>query len=181
MSKRTSAARYARALLDVAVSESTEDRAGRDLATFADLVRANPELQRTLANPVVAAADKRAVVQQLVDRLQPSAPVGKLLLLLASRGRLPLLPDVVDVYRERLMEYQGVIRAEVTTAEPLSAEGAAELQRRLAGTTGRTVTMTTQVDPALIGGIVTRIGSTVYDGSIATQLAKVRQALTERL
>ena len=119
MSKRTSAARYARALLDVAVSESTEDRAGRDLATFADLVRANPELQRTLANPVVAAADKRAVVQQLVDRLQPVAPVGKLLLLLASRGRLTLLPDVVDVYRERLMAHQGVIRAEVTTAEPL--------------------------------------------------------------
>jgi len=181
MSMRTSAARYAKALLDVAVSESTEEQAGKDLTAFADLVRANPELQRMLANPVVAAADKRAVVQQLVERLGPSAPVGKLLLLLASRGRLVLLPDLVDVYRERLMEHQGVIRAEVTTAEPLAPERAAELQQRLAASTGRTVTMTTQVDPSIIGGVVTRIGSTVYDGSIATQLAKVRQTLTERL
>jgi len=181
MSMRTSAARYAKALLDVAVSESGEEQAGKDLTVFADLVRANPELQRMLANPVVAAADKRAVVQQLVERLRPSAPVGKLLLLLASRGRLVLLADLVDVYRERLMEHQGVIRAEVTTAEPLGPERAAELQRRLAASTGRTVTMTTQVDPSIIGGVVTRIGSTVYDGSIATQLAKVRQSLTERL
>jgi F-type H+-transporting ATPase subunit delta len=181
MSMRTSAARYAKALLDVAVSESTEARAEEDLTAFADLVRAHPELQRTLANPVVAAADKRAVVQQLVDRLQPSAPVGKLLLLLASRGRLALLPVVVDVYRERLMEHQGVIRAEVTTAEPLGPDRAAELQRRLAASTGRTVTMTTRVDPSIIGGVVTRIGSTVYDGSLAKQIAKVRQALTERL
>jgi F-type H+-transporting ATPase subunit delta len=180
MSMRASAARYAKALLDVAINESDPDRAEQELAAFVDLVRSSPELERTLGNPVVSAADKRAVVQQILDRLTPTTPAGKLILLLASRGRLALLPDVLDVYRERLLEYRNVLRAEVTTAAPLSPERAAQLQQRLANATGRTVTMTTKVDASIIGGVVTRIGSTVYDGSVATRLAKVRDRLEQR-
>ena len=70
------------------------------------------------------------------------------------------------------MEHQQIVRAEVTTAEPLAPEQRRRCNERLAGATGRTVKMTTKVDPAIIGGVVTRIGSTVYDGSIATQLQK---------
>jgi len=180
MSMRASAARYARALLDVAIKESDPERAGHELAVFVDLVNGHPDLERVLANPVVSAADKRAMVQQVVDRLQLSTPAAKLLTLLAARGRLPLLPDLLDVYRERLMEHQRVVRAEVTTAAPLSNERVAQLQQRLASATGRAVTMTTKVNPAIIGGVITRIGSTVYDGSVAAQLAKVRRRLSER-
>ncbi len=180
MSMRASAARYARALLDVAITESDPERAEQELAVFVDLVRTNLDLQRPIANPVVSAADKRAIVQQILDRLKPTTPVGKLVLLLASRGRLALLPDLLDVYRERLMEHRNVLQAEVTTAAPLSPERAAQLQQRLANATGRTVTMTTKVDASIIGGVVTRIGSTVYDGSVATRLAKVRNRLEQR-
>jgi F-type H+-transporting ATPase subunit delta len=180
MSMRASAARYARALLDVAIKESDPERAEQELAAFVDLVGQNHELQRTFANPVVAAADKRAVVQQLLDRLTPTTPAGKLVLLLATRGRLALLPDLLEVYRERLMEHRNVLSAEVTTAVPLSKERAAQLQQRLADATGRVVTMTSKVDASIIGGVVTRIGSTVYDGSVATQLAKVRERLEQR-
>jgi F-type H+-transporting ATPase subunit delta len=180
MSNRASAARYARALLDVTIKESDPIAAERDLAAFVDLVQWSLDLQRTFANPVVSASAKRAVVQQLLERNQPVAPVGKLLLLLASRGRLELVADVLDVYRERLMDHRQIIQAEVTTATPLSAERLAELQQRLAKVTGRTVTMTTKIDQSIIGGVVTRIGSTVYDGSVATQLAKVRERLSER-
>lgn len=180
MSMRASATRYARALLDVAIAESDPERAELELAAFVDLVRTNPELQRTLANPVVPAAEKRAVVQQILDRLEPTTPAGKLILLLASRGRLALLPDLLEVYRERLLEHRNVLQAEVTTAAPLSPERAAQLQQRLANATGRSVTMTTKVDAAIIGGVVTRIGSTVYDGSVATRLAKVRDRLEQR-
>ena len=181
MSMRASAARYARALLDITTKETDPVAAEADLAAFVDLVQRHPDLQRALANPVVSANAKRALVQQIVDRTQPSAPVGKLLLLLAMRGRLELLPDLLDVYRERLMEHRQVIQAEVTTAAPLSSERVAELQQRLARITGRTVAMTTRVNAAIIGGVVTRIGSTVYDGSIATQLAKVRDRLSDRI
>ncbi|HKE86206.1 MAG TPA: ATP synthase F1 subunit delta [Vicinamibacterales bacterium] len=180
MSMRASAARYARALLDVAIKESDPERAERELATFVDLVGTHPELQRVIANPVVSAADKRRVVQQLVARLQLTTPVAKLLLLLAARGRLPLLPDLLDVYRERLMEHRQIVRAEITTAAPLSQERAAQLQQRLSSVTGRAVTMTTKVDASIIGGVITRIGGTVYDGSVAAQLAKVRDRLAER-
>lgn len=180
MSMRSSAARYAKALLDVAIAESDPNRAEQELAAIVGLVREHPDLERTLANPVVSAADKRAIVQQLLDRLKPSSPAGKLVLLLASRGRLALLPDLLDVYRERLMEHRNVLNAEVTTAVTLSPERAAQLEQRLAAATGRVVTMTTKVDPSIIGGVVTRIGSTVYDGSVATQLAKVKDRLEQR-
>jgi F-type H+-transporting ATPase subunit delta len=180
MSMRASAARYARALLDVAITESDPDRTEQELAVFVGLVQQHPDLQRTFANPVVSANDKRAVVQQILDRLTPASPAGKLVLLLAARGRLALLPDLLAVYRERLMEHRHVLRAEVTTAVALSPEHAARLQERLAAATGRIVTMTTTVDASIIGGVVTRIGSTVYDGSVATQLAKVRDRLEQR-
>jgi F-type H+-transporting ATPase subunit delta len=180
MSTRTSAARYARALFEITIKESDLAAAERDLAGFVDLVKQHPDLQRALANPVVSASAKREVVQQILDRGTPTAPAAKLLLLLASRGRLELTPTILDVYRERLMEHRQVIRAEVTTAAPLSPERVTEMQQRLAAITGRSVTMTTKVDEAIIGGVVTRIGSTVYDGSFATQLAKVRETLSER-
>jgi F-type H+-transporting ATPase subunit delta len=181
MSRRASAARYARALFDIAIQEADPVAAERDLAAFADLVQGNQDLERTFANPVVSATAKRAVVQHLLDQSPPAAaPVAKLLLLLASRGRLELVPDILDTYRERLMDHRQVIEAEVTTAAPLPPERLSELQERLAKITGRTVTMTTRIDRAIIGGVVTRIGSTVYDGSVATQLAKVREKLSER-
>lgn len=180
MTMRSSAARYARALLDVAIKESDPERAEQELASFVGVVQQHEELQRALANPVVSAADKRAVVQQVLDRMRPATPVGKLLLLLAARGRLALLPHILDVYRERLMEHRNVLRAEVTTAVALSPERVAQLRQRLAAATGRDVTMTTNVDASIIGGVVTRIGSTVYDGSVATQLARVKDRLEQR-
>ena len=180
MSTRASAARYASALFDVAIKESNPEQAEKELDAFAAVVHEHADLQKVLLSPAIPAANKRAVVQQLVDRLQPSAPVRKLLLLLADRDRLELLTDLVAVYRERVMEYLKVIDAEVTTAAPLPAEDAARFRQRLTASTGRTVTMTTKVDPSIIGGVITRIGSTVYDGSVATQLAALRQRLSEQ-
>ena len=179
MSTRASAARYAKALFDVAITEFTPEQAEKELTAFSDLVRAHADLRLALGNPAVPAARKRAVVAQLLDRQSPSNPVRKLLLLLAERDRFDLLPDLVAVYHERVMEHLKVVQAEVTTAAPLPADQAAQFQQRLGRMIGRTVTLTTKVDPALIGGMVTRIGSTVYDGSVATQLAALRQRLTD--
>ena len=180
MSTRASAARYAHALFDVAIKESNPEQAEKELTAFADVVGQHAELQKVLLNPAIPAANKRAAVQQIVEVMQPSSPVRKLLVLLAERDRLELLPDLVAVYRERVMEHLKVIDAEVTTAAPLAPEETARLQQRLATSTGRTVTMTTKVDPDIIGGVVTRIGSVVYDGSVATQLAALRQRLSEQ-
>jgi F-type H+-transporting ATPase subunit delta len=177
MTTRTSATRYARALLDVLLKESTPEQGARDLTGVSALLAEFPELQRAFTNPAIPAARKRALIAALLPKLSLSSPVAKLLLMLAERDRLVLLPDVIAVYEERFEELQKVIRAEVTTAEPLSSERLSALQQRLASATGRTVKVTTKVDPAIIGGLKAQIGSTVYDGSIATQLETFRQRL----
>src|SRR5262245_29789083 len=127
MSTRASAARYASALFDVATRESNPEQAEKQLTAFADLVSSHGELQQVLVNPAVPAAKKRELVSRLLEPLQVSGPVGKLLQLLAERDRLELLPDLVDVYRARVLEHLNVIKAEVTTAAPLPAEDAARL------------------------------------------------------
>jgi F-type H+-transporting ATPase subunit delta len=180
MSTRASAGRYARALLDVVIKEGNPELVAEELTTLAGLFAGNQELQKALTNPTVPVAAKRKIVESLVERAKPSAPLGKLLLLLADRDRLALIAELAEVYRERLMEHQQVIRAEVTTAVPLSDDRLSQLQQRIAAATGRRVTMTAAVDSSIIGGAVARVGSTVYDGSIATQLSKIRERLEER-
>lgn len=180
MSARASAGRYARALLDVVSREGNPEQVDQELTAFAGLVAANPDLQRALTNPAVPVRAKRAVLDSLLPRLTLSPPLAKLLLLIADRDRLAIVADVAALYRERLMELRQIIRAEVVTAAPLPPDRLAQFETRLAAATGRQVTMTARVDPALIGGAVARVGSIVYDGSIATQLARIRERLEQQ-
>jgi F-type H+-transporting ATPase subunit delta len=163
--------------LDVLLKESTPEQGAEDLARVTALMQQFPDLQRAFTNPAIPAARKRALINELLPKLSLSAPVGKLLLMLAERDRLVLLPDLVTVYQERLEDLRQVVRAEVTTAAPLAPERLSSLQQRLADATGRTVKVTTKVDPSMIGGVRAKIGGTVYDGSIATQLEAFRQKL----
>ena len=178
MSNRNSATRYARALLDVSRMEGDPEAAERDLVTFVSLVQSNETLSRVLVSPAVPVHRKVALVSELLGRLKLSAPVSKLLVMLAERDRLVLLPDLLEEYGRRLMEHLQIVRAEVTTAVPLPADGVEALRKALTEMTGRQVTMTTAVDPSLIGGVVTRIGSVIYDGSVRRQLEKMRETLT---
>lgn len=181
MTTRGSATRYARALLDVAIEEAITEQAEQDLAQVAELFAGHAELRSTLTHPAVPAARKRALITELTTRIGATGPVSKLLAMLADRDRLALIPDLLATYRQRLLEHQRVVQAEITTAAPLTPEREGQLRDRLAHVTGRPVTLVTRVDPAIIGGIVTRIGSTVYDGSIAAQLARMRDRLERQV
>jgi len=177
MSPRASAGRYARALLDVVSQQGNPEQVDQELTAFADLVGRTPDLQKALTNPAIPVSAKRAILENLLSRLTLSPPLAKLLLLLADRDRLAMIGDLAAAYRERLMELRQVVRAEMITAAPLPPERVAQFEQRLGAATGRRVTMTARVDPALIGGAVTRVGSIVYDGSVATQLARIRERL----
>jgi F-type H+-transporting ATPase subunit delta len=178
MTNRTAAARYARALFDVALKERADlVRIEQELTRLLALFQDHPELDKALLNPAVPVPRKQRVVGELTTRLALSPVVAKLAALLAERDRLVLVPDLVASYRERLLDHQKVVRAEVTTAVPLPADRASALERGLAKLTGRTVTLSTKVDPTIIGGIVARIGSTVYDGSVTRQLEKMKERL----
>jgi F-type H+-transporting ATPase subunit delta len=180
VTSRTAAARYARALFDVALKEKADlARVETELAEFLALLGQDQTLSKALLNPAVPAPRKRGVVTALTARMRPQEVVGKLLALLAERDRLKLLPELIAGYRDRVLDYQKVVRVEVVTAEPLAPERAGRIERSLAQATGRTVTLSARIDPSIIGGVVARIGDTVYDGSIAGQLAKIRERLIE--
>jgi F-type H+-transporting ATPase subunit delta len=179
MTSRAAGVRYARALFDVARKEGDIDQAGRDLAAFAQLVAGHDHLPRVLSNPAIPAPRKRAVVEQLLARAGAVSPiVSKLLLLLADRDRLAILPEIAAAYQDRLMAHAKVVRAEVVTAIGLPADRVDALRQGLARATGREVQLETRVDATIIGGAITRIGSTVYDGSVTRQLEKMKEALT---
>ena len=181
MTNRTAAARYARALFDVSVQDRDLRQVEADLAACADLIDGHDTLSRVLRNPAIPTPRKRAVVDALVGRIGDIAPpVAKLLRLLAERDRVGLLTEVLRSFRARALDYRGVIEAQVTTARALTPERAAAIQRSLAQVTGRTITMATDVDPDILGGVVARLGTTVYDGSVAGHLARIRHNLLER-
>jgi F-type H+-transporting ATPase subunit delta len=182
VTSRGAATRYARALFDVTQAEGKDLAAtSAELHDFARLMAAPATLGRVLTNPAIPASRKRAVVEQLLARagtVQP--PVSKLLVMLADRDRLALVPDVAAAFESRLMDHQRVIRAEVVTAIDLPADRLAALQQSLAKATGRDVRLASRVEPDLIGGAVARIGSTVYDGSISRQLARIKETLSSQ-
>ena len=180
MTPRAAAARYARALFDVARKERLDlDRLDRELSGFNDAISGHEALKRALTHPAVPPARKRAVIDQLVASEPVLPQLARLLAMLAERDRLVLLDDIARAFRDRVMDHQQVVRAEVTTAIPLPADRVAALRQGIAGATGRNVQLETKVDPGIVGGAITRIGSTVYDGSVTTQLQKLREQLAQ--
>ena len=180
MTNKTAAIRYARALLDVDVKEKADlDLIEHELSQFADLFKQYPLLEKVLLNPAVPVPRKRAAVGDLLSQAKFSPIVSKLLALLADRDRLVLVPDLLKAYSDRLLDFRGVVRAEVTTATALDPQRAAAIQKGLAAVTGRTVLLATNIDASIIGGLVARIGSTVYDGSVSRQLEKMKERLTD--
>ena len=181
MTSGAAAGRYARALFDVAVKERADvEKIQVDLQQFVDLFKQHPQLGSTLSNPAIPASKKQALTKAILERLGTLSPiVRKLMLLLAERDRLALLPDVARIYGERVMDHLKVIRGELTTAVAIAPERLRALEQGLQQATGRKVVLESRVDPSIIGGAITRLGSTVYDGSVTTQLEKMRQALVQ--
>jgi len=180
VTSRGAAVRYARALFDITLAERKDLlQTQRELHDFSRLVSGNEALARALTNPAIPAARKRGVIEQLIARAGAFQPaVSKLLLLLAERDRLALLPGLSQAFENRLMDHQKVVRAEVITAVALPADRVTALTEGLSRAAGREVQLQAQVDASIIGGAVARIGSTVYDGSVTRQLERMKEVLT---
>jgi F-type H+-transporting ATPase subunit delta len=177
MSTRTSATRYAKALLDVTTSDADATKVERDLTAFADLVRTNTELSQALLSPSVPASGKRAVVSAIAERIGMPPTGVRLLQLMADRDRLGSMDDLLATFRERLLDRQKIVRAELRSAVPLPADVVKAIESRLGAVTGKNVAVDARVDPDLIGGVLAKVGSTVYDGTVKTQLEKLRKQL----
>jgi F-type H+-transporting ATPase subunit delta len=178
MTSTTAARRYARALFDVVIRQNGDlDRTDEELQGFAALLQEHAALMAVVSNPAVPASKKRAMVDAMLAQAGLSDPVARTLQLLADRDRLLMLPQLARAYRERLMDHRQIVRAEVTTAVPLEADRAAALAEALGKATGRHVIVEPKVDSAILGGVVARVGSVIYDGSVARQLERMKEQL----
>jgi F-type H+-transporting ATPase subunit delta len=176
---RTLARRYARALIDVA-GASGGAKAGlalRDeLRAFATQLDGHPQLRKALAHPALAAEQKRRVVAALAEAAKAGPLVKRLIALLSARDRLALLGDVAEAYADLANAAHGVVAAEVLSAVPLGDRQRKALEAALAGGAAG-VELRTQVEPALLGGLLVRVGGRTYDGSVREQLAALRRRL----
>jgi len=167
-------------LLQVATRESDPDRVGDELDAIAAAL-GDEGTATLLLHPGVTIARKVDVVQALATRLGLTPLVARLLVVFVERDALRIVPDLASAFRARLLERRNVVPAEITTAVPIAADVVDRVGRALGEAAGKQVTISARVDPSIIGGVVARVGSTVYDGSVATQLARMRQKLVENV
>ena len=168
------AARYASALVDVALENKQADLVKQELAAFAAMVRESAELHAFLANPTIARAGKHAAIEQLVERMGASRTLRNYLFVIVDQRRAGMLPEIEQAFSALLDARMGITQATVTSAADLTAGERAELDAVLAKLTGKKVQAEFTTDPALIGGAVIQIGSTIYDGSVRAKLERLR-------
>jgi F-type H+-transporting ATPase subunit delta len=171
------ARRYAKAIFEIGVDKGIFELVGRQLTDLADLWRSSPELSQTLQNPVFTQAHKRAVLQGLLPRIAPARQVQSLALLLLERGRIAALPAIARAYEEMCDQKLSRARARVLSAQPLDIASEAEIRKALERRTGKKILMTTEVDEALIGGVVVHVAGLVLDGSVASRLESLKNRL----
>ena len=149
MSLRTSANRYAKALFDVALEEKADlAQVDRDLQAVVDMMQASPDFAAA-SNRGLTDAARKSMIEAVAKAMSLTTPVTKLVVLLGQDRKLTYLPDLAAAFRERLLAHQNVVRAEVTSAAPLSAEKTKALEDSLATVTGKKVELSLSVDPEI--------------------------------
>jgi F-type H+-transporting ATPase subunit delta len=171
------ARRYAKAIFAIGEDNGLFELMGRQLNELADLWQGSAELRQTLENPVFKLAQKRTVLQSLLPRIAPARQVQSLALLLLERGRIAMLPTIAKAYEEMCDQKLGRVRARVKSAHALDIASESEIRKAIERRTGKKVLMTTEVDPALIGGVVAEVAGLVLDGSVASRLSSLKNRL----
>jgi len=173
------AKRYARAFFDIAGEDKLFEKYYEELSGFAGIVQGDKDLKEFLANPVFSQAEKKAVVEAIIQKVKMSDMTANFLKLLVDKKRIGMLAEIADYYRELMDEVLKRVRVSVKTAFPLPVGVTTEIKQGLAQMTGKQTEVTIEEDRSLLGGIVIRVGDTLYDGSIKTQLSNIRNLLGE--
>jgi F-type H+-transporting ATPase subunit delta len=171
------ARRYAKALLELGVEEGTLDQLVDEMTTLAQAWETSAELRNAVENPMVPLEVKKAVVGELAAQIGATPTTRNTLLLLVDRRRMKTLPHLAGFLRELGDARKGVLRAEVTTAAPLSDAYYTRLQAQLEKMTGKRIVVDKRTDPTLVAGVVARIGDRIFDGSLRTRLQSLKDAL----
>ena len=177
MSIQTVARRYASALADVVLERGEAREVQDELRTWEEMMNSNPSLREVFRNPTIALEKKRGVLTQLLAIAKPRPTTTNFLKVLLQNQRLTELAEIDRRFEQILDERAGMVAATVTTASAVPAAAQQKLHETLARLTGKKVRIEYDTDPQIIGGSVTRIGSTVYDGSVRTQLRQIKEKM----
>lgn len=171
------ARRYARALLELGMQEGRHEQYGHELDGVVRALDESREARSVLENPGYTPPQRHSAVEALAAALKLSPMVVSFLRLLVDRQRTAALADIVRAYRALLDKEQGRVRATITSAQELSEDELSRVREAIARMTGRNIVLETKTDPSLIGGVVAQVGATMLDGSLRTQLEKMREQL----
>lgn len=171
------ARRYAKALLLIGKEDGQAETYKEELDGFADLLKKEKSLEEAISNPLYDASGRKKVLKTVVEKLELSTVMKRFLLLLFDKGRIGFVRDINEFYNKMADELEGIARASLVSATELSEESIEKIRESLSKMTGKDVHLEVEQDPALIGGIVTRIGDLILDGSIRTQLFNMKETL----
>jgi F-type H+-transporting ATPase subunit delta len=171
------AQRYATALFELALEANSLDPVAADLARFDALLAESPDLRRLVRSPVFTAAEQSNAVAAVLDRAGIAALAAQFLKVVTANRRLFAVRDIIRAFRLLVAEHKGEASAEVTVAEPLSDHHLAEITSVLHAVTGKDVKLIVLVEPAIIGGLVVKLGSRMVDTSLRTKLNALRHAM----
>lgn len=179
MRDRKLATRYARALLAALATGADQSLADEFLNALASSLRTNAEFRGFLLDPASSATVKKEILDKLCAAHGAPERVTTFLRMIVDNARLGSLPSIAEVFHLERESAQGVVSATLTAASPLTPEHQVRAAAALGKITGKKVNLTIEVDPELLGGVVAQVGSMVYDGSLKTQLARLRSTMGE--
>ncbi|NQW12076.1 MAG: F0F1 ATP synthase subunit delta [Alphaproteobacteria bacterium] len=171
------AARYALALYSLADDEKVLDEVAADLAAFRQLMAESVDFARLIRSPVLSRGDQRKGVLAVAEKAGAQALTAKFLGVLAANRRLFALPDMIAAFLAELAHRRGEVAAEITSAVALSDDEVRAATDALRKVVGQKVSVNVSVDPALIGGLIVRVGSRMLDSSLRTKLQRLQLAM----
>ena len=177
MKNLTVARRYSKALLLIGKEDDKTETYREELDGFARLIEREKELEQAICNPLYDVADRKKVLVSILEKLNLSKVMTSFLILLFDKKRFGFLSNVNEFYQVLADELQGIARANLVSATELSSETVEKIRTTLSNMTGKDIVLNVEQDLGLIGGIVSRIGDLVLDGSIRTQLFNMRESL----
>ncbi len=168
---------YAKALLLIGKDDGQAEGYKGELDGFTGLMEREQELQQAICNPLYDMEGRKKVLQAVIERLKLSRVMRSFLVLLFDKGRIGFLASINDFYNKLADELKGIARASLVSASELSEDAIEKIRSTLSKMTGKEVVLEVKQDVSLIGGVVTRLGDLVLDGSIKTQLLNMRESL----
>ena len=177
MKNTTIARRYAKALMLIGKEDGKAEDYGKELDSFASLLKREEMLSFAISNPLYDTLERKNVLQAILEKTNFSKIIKTFLILLFEKGRISYLVDINEFYQKFLDEFKGIVRADITFAMKPSSEETEKIKNALSKKTGKEVILNLKEDENIIGGVVAKIGDLVLDGSIKTQLLKMKETL----